>query len=255
MVHSARRARERIGVPAGAFLLLTYGATMLVVAIATLRSAPALAGAGLLAPGLIAYALVAAGRKGVESVAGAPPHPGHLVISLLAGPAIMAAILVATTSSLEFTLPETTAIAWALGGAVSAELGWRGYLQPLLRTRYPALFAGLATGAAWAVWQIPMSLVGAGLMPNVNPIDVVAWALASAVFLSGLLEIRPRSTWYPIAAQAGFSIYLVMSAILPARAGSAGPLRMTSASVAVIGLVLLAAVRRNTIKRGRHLAT
>ncbi len=252
MVHSARKARRPVGVPVGAFLLLTLGLTTMVLAISTIASRPALAGAALLSPGLVAYALTAARKGEVSSVAGTPPHPGILVSSLLAGPAIVAAILGFTGRPLNFSIPDPIDLAWALSGAVSAELGWRGYFQPLLRVRFPALTAGLVTGLAWALWHVPLEIAGASPFPATSPADLLAWALGSAIFLSALLEVVPRSTWYPIAAQAGFTIYFVMSAVLPGPAASPWPFRLVTAVTTVIGLVLLVGLRRNTY-RGRHL--
>jgi uncharacterized protein len=252
MVHSARKARRPVGIPVGAFLLLTLGLTTLVLAISTIASRPALAGAALLSPGLVAYALTAARKGEVSSVAGTPPHPGILVSSLLAGPVIVAAVLGATGRSLAFSTPDSIALAWALSGAVSAELGWRGYLQPLLRVRFPALVAGLVTGLAWALWHVPLAVAGATPFPSTSPADFLAWALGSAIFLSAMLEVVPRSTWYPIAAQAGFTIYFVMSAVLPGPAASPWPFRLVTVVTTVIGLVLLVGLRRNTY-RGRHL--
>ena len=36
------------------------------------------------------------------------------------------------------------------------EVGWRGYLQPVLQSRMSALMASLAVGVVWAVWHAPL---------------------------------------------------------------------------------------------------
>ncbi|WP_026928074.1 CPBP family intramembrane glutamic endopeptidase [Granulicoccus phenolivorans] len=41
------------------------------------------------------------------------------------------------------------------------ELGWRSFLQPTLRTRYPLLVSAVLTGLVAALWQWPMTKVGA----------------------------------------------------------------------------------------------
>lgn len=39
-------------------------------------------------------------------------------------------------------------------GAVGEELGWRGFLQPVLANRHGPLRAALIVGALWSVWHI-----------------------------------------------------------------------------------------------------
>ena len=39
------------------------------------------------------------------------------------------------------------------------EIGWRGYLQPLLQTRYRAVTAALMVGAVWSLWHAPLFLL------------------------------------------------------------------------------------------------
>ncbi|MHC5908277.1 lysostaphin resistance A-like protein [Streptomyces sp. S6] len=41
-----------------------------------------------------------------------------------------------------------------LVGACGEEIGWRCFLQPLLRTRYTALGASVAVGVAWGLWHV-----------------------------------------------------------------------------------------------------
>ncbi|KUM96721.1 abortive phage infection protein [Streptomyces cellostaticus] len=39
-------------------------------------------------------------------------------------------------------------------GACGEEIGWRCFLQPLLRTRFPAVTASAATGLVWGLWHV-----------------------------------------------------------------------------------------------------
>lgn len=45
-------------------------------------------------------------------------------------------------------------------GPLGEEIGWRGYALPLLLERYSALNASLILGSVWAVWHLPLILVG-----------------------------------------------------------------------------------------------
>lgn len=48
------------------------------------------------------------------------------------------------------------------GGPLFEEFGWRGFLQSRLQRSLPPWIAGIFTGALWAVWHLPLFLVGWG---------------------------------------------------------------------------------------------
>ena len=51
-----------------------------------------------------------------------------------------------------------------LGGSLGEEIGWRGFLLPLLLTRTSPLAASLMLGAVWGLWHLPIDLyAGFGL--------------------------------------------------------------------------------------------
>lgn len=50
-------------------------------------------------------------------------------------------------------------LAWGtIWGGGQEELGWRGFMLPLLQDRYSALVSSLFVGAAWTLWHLPLLL-------------------------------------------------------------------------------------------------
>ncbi|NRT36120.1 hypothetical protein BJV38_001296 [Clostridium beijerinckii] len=45
-----------------------------------------------------------------------------------------------------------------LGGPLGEELGWRGFVLPILQEKYSQLFSGVIVGVIWTCWHIPMFL-------------------------------------------------------------------------------------------------
>jgi uncharacterized protein len=45
-------------------------------------------------------------------------------------------------------------------GGVCEEVGWRGYLQPVLQTQFSPLVASILVGIAWSFWHAPLHLIG-----------------------------------------------------------------------------------------------
>ena len=86
--------------------------------------------------------LIAGGGLGTTLAIAGAPMDVSLVHQRL--PLFMAALLVAAT----------------IGGG-QEELGWRGFALPRLQARFSALGASLIIGVVWAVWHLPLFLLGA----------------------------------------------------------------------------------------------
>lgn len=98
----------------------------------------------------------------------------------LVGPVVRASL---SGGGVELNSPITVLVTFAVaifaGG--SEEVGLRGVAHPHLRDRHGALRAGLAIGAFWAVWHLPLQFLGVGF-------DGRFWLFAaSAVAISVLL--------------------------------------------------------------------
>ncbi|MFI8392338.1 lysostaphin resistance A-like protein [Streptomyces sp. NPDC085540] len=78
-----------------------------------------------------------------------------LIIALSAGGALLTSGSLPVTSSQAFTHPLTLLVTAQLLGACAEEIGWRCYLQPLLRTRFGQVAASVLVGTAWGLWHVP----------------------------------------------------------------------------------------------------
>lgn len=61
-----------------------------------------------------------------------------------------------------------------LGGAWE-EPGWRGYALPKLQVGYSALLASLILGIVWALWHLPLMVIGQ--IPLSDPLFIVGWTV------------------------------------------------------------------------------
>jgi NADH dehydrogenase len=85
------------------------------------------------------------------------------------------------------TLPTIFAVRTILGGPLGEELGWRGFMLPMLRRRHGVLVASLLVGAVWGPWHLPVLLSG----PSTDQRPVVqflVWVLAASVLHTWLYE-------------------------------------------------------------------
>jgi membrane protease YdiL (CAAX protease family) len=75
-----------------------------------------------------------------------------------------------------------------VGGALAEELGWRGYLQPLVAGRVGTVAAGVGVGVVWGLWHLPFYLLGADGVVAGFPVPaflavLVAWSVLLAVLV------------------------------------------------------------------------
>ncbi|MFF7177153.1 type II CAAX prenyl endopeptidase Rce1 family protein [Streptomyces sp. NPDC008121] len=78
-----------------------------------------------------------------------------LIIALSAGGILLTSGRLPTTSPHALAHPLALLVAAQLLGACAEEIGWRCYLQPLLRTRFGPVTASALVGTAWGLWHVP----------------------------------------------------------------------------------------------------
>ncbi|MEV6976617.1 type II CAAX endopeptidase family protein [Kitasatospora sp. NPDC093806] len=134
------------GIPAEVVQLTQFGPALGVLAVA------------LLWPGRIGERLAGAWQARADTAWAGPGRRLLLTAPLIVGSAVGGYALLSGDARL--TDPRSLAhpfglIAVAqLVGACGEEIGWRCYLQPLLRTRFGPLTASVAVGLLWGAWHV-----------------------------------------------------------------------------------------------------
>ena len=67
------------------------------------------------------------------------------------------------------------------------ELGWRGYLLPLLRRRHTFLGTSVFVGGIWALWHLPLAWASVGYQRSDEPGRYMAWFVVTIMPVSCLL--------------------------------------------------------------------
>jgi membrane protease YdiL (CAAX protease family) len=96
-----------------------------------------------------------------------------------------AGLSVKITGDLSAVLP--TMAVGLLIGAAGEEIGWRGFLQPILEKKYTVLVASIVVGTIWGLWHIGHYRNGALFMTGfllftVSASILIAWLLRGTHF-------------------------------------------------------------------------
>ncbi|MEU9164170.1 CPBP family intramembrane glutamic endopeptidase [Streptomyces sp. NPDC048424] len=78
-----------------------------------------------------------------------------LIIALSAGGILLTSGTLPATNPPALAHPLALLVAAQLLGACAEEIGWRCYLQPLLRTRFGPVTASALVGTVWGLWHVP----------------------------------------------------------------------------------------------------
>ena len=110
--------------------------------------------------------------------------------------------------------------------AVGEEIGWRGFLWPLLRSRRSFIFSAVVVCAVWWLYHVPLILLG--WYGTVSGLAAFTVAIIGFTLFVGVLTDRSKSLWPSVVAHGawnglvatGFAVTTVAGARLPAFAGS-----------------------------------
>ncbi len=68
----------------------------------------------------------------------------------------------------------TVLLTGVIFGPLAEELGWRGYVLPLLQKNYSPLVSSLIVGVAWCFWHTPLFWAPAGTLISGQEVTIVA---------------------------------------------------------------------------------
>ena len=114
-----------------------------------------------------------------------------------------AGINVKITENLQSILP--IMIIGILIGAVSEEIGWRGFLQPLLEKKHSILIASIIVGAIWGLWHIGHYKNGVFFM-----LGFLLFTISASIIIAWLL----RDTQYNMIIAAFFHISINLGFVI-----------------------------------------
>jgi uncharacterized protein len=95
-----------------------------------------------------------------------------------------------------FAVTASVGVLGEIGRSLGEELGWRGLLSPALVERYGLEVGGLASGAIWALWHMPLLCAyGFGPLPTWYALGCFMVAVISVGYVCAWLRLRSRSVW------------------------------------------------------------
>jgi uncharacterized protein len=95
--------------------------------------------------------------------------------------------------------------------AIGEELGWRGYAQPELETRFSGVTAAIWVGALWGLWHLPIFFIP-GLPQGEFPLPAfVLFTVAFSVLAAWLLRRSERSVLIAALFHGAFNTFIFLS--------------------------------------------
>ena len=147
-------------------------------------------------PGVIQW-----GRPNWWIVAGLIPT-GAVLLAYLLGTALGLDSLDRQTLLRAF-ISAPVAILSACLTAIGEEIGWRGFLWPLLRRRRSFLLSSLLIGIVWWLYHLPLILFG--WYGTLGGIPAFTVAIAGFTLFVGVLTDRSRALWPSIVAHGAWN--------------------------------------------------
>lgn len=93
--------------------------------------------------------------------------------------------------------------------AVGEEIGWRGFLWPLVRRRFDFVRAAALVGVVWWLYHVPLILFG--WYGSIGGLPAFTMAIAGFTLFVGVLTDRSRSIWPSVMAHAAWNALVATS--------------------------------------------
>ena len=122
-----------------------------------------------------------------------------------------------TQTLLRAFIAAPVAILSACLSAVGEEIGWRGFLWPLLRSRQSFLLSSLLVGIVWWLYHLPLILFG--WYGTLGGIPAFTVAIAGFTLFVGVLTDRSRSVWPSVVAHGGWNALVATGFAVTTREG------------------------------------
>ena len=122
---------------------------------------------------------------------------------------------------------------------IGEEIGWRGFLQPRLRSRMAVGIASIVTGVVWVAWHLPIYL--APEQGLVAFLQFAWWVIPLSVAMGVVAE---GARWSVIVATLMHGAANIATPILLPGVERSGWLLVSGALYAVVAAILVAAARR-----------
>ena len=93
--------------------------------------------------------------------------------------------------------------------ALGEEVGWRGFLWPILRSRHSYLRASLVIGVVWWIYHVPFIFLG--WYGSIGGLPAFTISLAGFTLFVGALTDRSKSVWPSVAAHGAWNALVATS--------------------------------------------
>ncbi|MFB6820230.1 lysostaphin resistance A-like protein [Streptomyces virginiae] len=161
-----------------------------------------------------------------------------LITALSAGGAVLTSGSLPVADPRALAHPLTLLVTAQLIGACAEEIGWRCYLQPLLRTRFGPVTASVLVGTAWGLWHVPALALG-----PVHAAGFLTATIAMSVILGLALE-RVRSNRLLLAGGFHTLVNLGMLFVTDETSPATAPMVVFGAACLAAALPWVASARR-----------
>lgn len=123
------------------------------------------------------------------------PTPVGVYASALLGPVAAGLVVLPVALAVDASSVTGPAVPWPAlfpaflagmvgGGPLGQEPGWRGFALPRLQALLSPAWASVVLGAIWALWHVPLFLIGPSWQSRLPPGWFLLWVLALSVLFA-----------------------------------------------------------------------